>query len=167
MDDDTAHFVLEAVDMVATHGWKLLPQVRKTWYTTSNLIIWLTFKIDINHEQYIQSQVLFIDLCPPVQCGTTIRSFPQAPSKRTQHYWPKLTPSIVGCYMLRAFAHPVTCCCTNFETGQNFQLPANGRDNSQQFCRPFARGFREVWVRPDILLFQSLSHIQVKVHIFM
>ena len=29
MDDDTAHFVLEAVDMVATHGWKLLPQVRK------------------------------------------------------------------------------------------------------------------------------------------
>ncbi len=27
MDDVTAHFVLEAVDMVATHGWKLLPQV--------------------------------------------------------------------------------------------------------------------------------------------
>ncbi|CAH3136888.1 unnamed protein product [Porites lobata] len=26
MDDDTAHFVLEAVDMVAAHGWKLLPQ---------------------------------------------------------------------------------------------------------------------------------------------
>ena len=44
MDDDTAHFVLEAVDMVATHGWKLLPQVRKTWYTTGNLIIQLTFK---------------------------------------------------------------------------------------------------------------------------
>ena len=27
MDDYTVHFVLEAVDMVATHGWKLLPQV--------------------------------------------------------------------------------------------------------------------------------------------
>jgi hypothetical protein len=27
MDDETVHFVLEAVDMVATHGWKLLPQV--------------------------------------------------------------------------------------------------------------------------------------------
>ena len=28
MDDVTVHFVLEAVDMVATHGWKLLPQVK-------------------------------------------------------------------------------------------------------------------------------------------
>lgn len=28
MDDITVHFVLEAVDMVATHGWKLLPQVK-------------------------------------------------------------------------------------------------------------------------------------------
>jgi len=28
MDDVTVHFVLEAVDMVATHGWKLLPQYR-------------------------------------------------------------------------------------------------------------------------------------------
>lgn len=27
MNDETLHFVLEAVDMVATHGWKLLPQV--------------------------------------------------------------------------------------------------------------------------------------------
>jgi len=27
MDDETVHFVLEAIDMVATHGWKLLPQV--------------------------------------------------------------------------------------------------------------------------------------------
>ncbi|EDO35942.1 predicted protein, partial [Nematostella vectensis] len=27
MDDETVHYVLEAVDMVATHGWKLLPQV--------------------------------------------------------------------------------------------------------------------------------------------
>ena len=32
-----------------------------------------------------------------------------APCKRTQHCWPT-TPNTVGCYMLRSFAHPVTCC---------------------------------------------------------
>ena len=30
--------------------------------------------------------------------------------KRTQHCWPT-TPSIVGCYVLRPFAHPVPCHC--------------------------------------------------------
>ena len=164
MNDDTAHFVLEAVDMVATHGWKLLPQVRKTSYTTSNLIIWLTFKIDINHEQCIQSHVLFIDLCPPVQCGTTIRSFPQAPCKRTllanintQHCWMLHGACVcTPCYML---LHKLW--------NWSKLLATCKRNNSQQCCRPFARGFREVWVRPDILLVQSLSHIRVKVHIFM
>ena len=34
----------------------------------------------------------------------------KAPCKRTQHCWPT-TPNIVGCYMLRPFAHPVACCC--------------------------------------------------------
>ena len=29
--------------------------------------------------------------------------------------------NIVGCYMLRPFAHPVACCCTKFETSQTFQ----------------------------------------------
>ena len=29
MGKDTVDFVLEAVDVVATHGWKLLPQVSK------------------------------------------------------------------------------------------------------------------------------------------
>ena len=29
--------------------------------------------------------------------------------------------NIVGCYMLRPFAHPVACCCTKFEAGQTFQ----------------------------------------------
>jgi len=33
----------------------------------------------------------------------------QAPWKRTQHCWPT-TPNIVGCYMLRPFAHPVAFC---------------------------------------------------------
>ena len=32
----------------------------------------------------------------------------KAPCKRTQHCWPT-TPNIVGCYMLRPFAHLVAC----------------------------------------------------------
>ena len=51
----------------------------------------------------------------------------KAPCKRTQHCWPT-TPNIVGCYMLRPFAHPVACCwmllrvcCAKFEAGQTFQ----------------------------------------------
>ena len=43
-----------------------------------------------------------IFLCSPTRwCKTAC--------KRTQHCWPT-TPSIVGCYMLRPFAHPVACC---------------------------------------------------------
>ena len=37
-------------------------------------------------------------------------SRPDAMCKRAQHYWPT-TPNIVGCYMLRPFAHLVVCCC--------------------------------------------------------
>ena len=39
-------------------------------------------------------------------------SVSEAPCKRKQHCRPK-PPSIVGCYMLRPFAHPVACvaCC--------------------------------------------------------
>ena len=33
----------------------------------------------------------------------------KATCKRTQNYWPT-TLNIVGCYMLRPFAHPVACC---------------------------------------------------------
>ena len=33
----------------------------------------------------------------------------KATCKRTQHCWPT-TPNIVGCYMLRPFAHPYACC---------------------------------------------------------
>ena len=36
----------------------------------------------------------------------------KAPCKRS---------NIVGCYMLRPFAHPVACCCAKFETGQTLQ----------------------------------------------
>ena len=34
----------------------------------------------------------------------------KAPCKRKQQCWPT-TSNIVGCYMLRPFAHPVACCC--------------------------------------------------------
>ena len=40
----------------------------------------------------------------------SVCSLTKAPWKRTQHCWP-ITPKIVGCYMLRPFAHPVACCC--------------------------------------------------------
>ena len=47
----------------------------------------------------------------------------KAPCKRKQQCWPT-TSNIVGCYMLRPFAHPVACCCVfgsccaKFEIGQ-------------------------------------------------
>ena len=40
---------------------------------------------------------------------STVYSASKAACKRTQHCWPT-TPNIVGCYMLRPFAHPVACC---------------------------------------------------------
>ena len=46
----------------------------------------------------------------------------KAPCKRTQHCWPT-TPNIVGCYILRPFAHPVACCCVLLRkvwNGSNF-----------------------------------------------
>ena len=46
---------------------------------------------------------------PGSATGCNIRDF-NAPCKRTQHCWPT-TPNVVGCYMLRLFAHPVACCC--------------------------------------------------------
>ena len=38
-----------------------------------------------------------------------VQRTPKDPCKRTQHCW-STTPNIVGCYMLRPFAHPVACC---------------------------------------------------------
>jgi len=47
-----------------------------------------------------------------------------------QHCWPT-APSVVGCYMLRLFAHPAACCCmllrvvgscgAQVETGRTFE----------------------------------------------
>ena len=38
MNDTTVDFVLNAVNMVATHGWKLLPQVSGNALLVQNLI---------------------------------------------------------------------------------------------------------------------------------
>ena len=44
----------------------------------------------------------------------------------TQRCWPT-TPNIVGCYMLRPFAHPIVVLLRVFETGQTFSyVHANG-----------------------------------------
>ena len=37
MNDKTVDFVLNAVNMVATHGWKLLPQVSKNFHENTGL----------------------------------------------------------------------------------------------------------------------------------
>ena len=52
------------------------------------------------------------------------RRLTTAPCKRTQHCWPT-TPNVVGCNILRPFAHHVACCCAKFETVKLFsqQLP--------------------------------------------
>ena len=59
-------------------------------------------------------------LCLPCPC--------KALGKRTQHCWPS-TPNIVGCYLLRPFAHPVACCWELLRPfGHHCQ---HGRNNSQ------------------------------------
>ena len=49
-----------------------------------------------------------VRLCKTVYVSRD-KSLPEASCKRTQHCW-STTPNIVGCYMLRPFAHPVACC---------------------------------------------------------
>ena len=44
----------------------------------------------------------------------------KASCKRTQHCW-STASNIVGCRMLRLFAHPVGSCFARFETGHTFQ----------------------------------------------
>ena len=65
--------------------------------------------------------------------------------------WPT-TPNIVGCYMLRPFAHPVACCCAKFKTGQTFQpttpnisfVPWSPK-RSATMLDPFAQLFQHCW----------------------
>ena len=47
------------------------------------------------------------------------------------------TPNIIGCYMLRLFAHPVACCWAKFETGHTFspvQTDATLLANNSHHC---------------------------------
>ena len=57
-------------------------------------------------------------------------------------------PNIVGCFMLRPFAHPDACCCAKFETFYFLStVRANGHKNSQhcwvgqKFCVCLHRAF--------------------------
>ena len=74
--------------------------------------------------------------------------------------------NIVGCYMLRLFAHPVACCCAKFETGHTFSpvqtdatLLANNPQHCWELLRPFARSLRLAWWEADFLclLFSACS----------
>ena len=54
---------------------------------------------------------------------------------------------IVGCYVLRPFAHPVACCCVLLVVGAQSLNPSNvlrakGRNNS---LRPSVQDFKELW----------------------
>ena len=52
---------------------------------------------------------LFISLPSLHSYDVKVPKFQAPRGKRTQHCWPT-TPNIVGCYMVRPFAHPVACC---------------------------------------------------------
>ena len=63
-----------------------------------------------------------------------------------------VTPNIVGCYMLRLFAHPVACCCAKFKTGQTFQPTTPNISfvlwspkRSATMLDPFAQLFQHCW----------------------
>ena len=66
--------------------------------------------------------------------GTTtwIHHVNKAPCKRTQHCCPT-TPNLVGCYMLRLFAHPVACCCMLLWVVVQSLKPVNLLNKSQHF----------------------------------
>ena len=91
-----------------------------------------------------------VRLCKTVYVSRD-KSLPEASCKRTQHCW-STTPNIVGCYMLRPFAHPVACCCAKFETGQTFQpttpnisfVPWSPK-HSATMLDPFVQLFQHCW----------------------
>ena len=63
--------------------------------------------------------------------------------KRTQHCWPT-TPNIVGCYMLRPFAHPVVCSRMLLRVdAQSLKLAKFSANNSEHFfCSVIAEAER-------------------------
>ena len=76
--------------------------------------------------------------------------------------WPT-TPNIVGCYMLRPFAHSVACCdvvaccCAKFETGETFQptTPISfapwSPKHSATMLDPFAQLVQHCWGQARLL----------------
>ena len=69
----------------------------------------------------------------------------KAPCKRTQNCWPT-TSKIVGCYMLRPFAHPVACCCMLFRKVWNrSNFSANNFQQCATMFDPFAQLFQHCW----------------------
>ena len=78
--------------------------------TSRFIILGLKPKIPDQRKQFILdfSEFMFKNKpgpSPDNKCKPSI-----APCKRKHQCWPT-TSNIVGCYMLRPFAHPVACCC--------------------------------------------------------
>ena len=94
---------------------KILPFVTTFNHATPNLK-----KILMKHCALLQATTCSRKYILMPQLLLIGRKISKAPCKRTQHCW-LTAPNIVGCYMLRPFAHPVGCCCAKFETSQTFQ----------------------------------------------
>ena len=102
--------------------------------------------------------LLFSTSVPLTFISQNLRSSPslgciRLRAKQTQHCWPT-TLNIVGCYMLRPFAHPVACCCAKFETCHTFSaVQTDATLLGWELLRPFARSLtlhynRGGWVNP-------------------
>ena len=57
----------------------------------------------------------------------------------------QLTPNIVGCYMLRPFSHPLTCCCVllvvvaqSLKPVKTFSYVQTDAITQHELLRPFA-----------------------------
>ena len=78
------------------------------------------------------------------RCSLTVKqALParrQATYKRTQHFWPT-TPDIVGCYKLRPFAHPVTCCCAKLKPVKHCKQRNIVGQQLPTLLRPFELSF--------------------------
>ena len=72
---------------------------------------------------------------------TVVFSLRKATCKRTQHCWPA-TRNIVGCYVLRPFAHAVACCCVLLGAVAQSLKPVKLLSTCKrtwELLRPFAR----------------------------
>ena len=79
----------------------------------------------------------------------------KAPCNLTQHCW-LTTPNIVGCYMLRPFPHPVTCCWVLLVKVLSQQLPTfllfrDRRSVAQQCWIRLPQLFQHCWSYAQVL----------------